>query len=132
MSSVLVACVFGFVSRFAACIMEPRRFMINFLIYLLAYPNVRTEPQSDIGRNRGKKMNDPDINLFPALIEGVSTDFQDDVNPSKVFAEKEEPIRPDLTIHWSNWQTSESQPELTEKLVQEEIQRLAHLFSGDH
>ena len=77
-------------------------------------------------------MNDPDINLFPALIEGVSTDFQDDVNPSKVFAEKEEPIRPDLTIHWSNWQTSESQPELTEKLVQEEIQRLAHLFSGDH
>jgi hypothetical protein len=54
-SSVLVACFSGFVSRFAACIMEPRRFMMNFLIYLLAYPNVRTEPQSDIGRNRGKK-----------------------------------------------------------------------------
>ena len=42
-----------FFSRFAACIMEPRRFMMNFLIYLLAYP-VRTEPLSDIGRNRGK------------------------------------------------------------------------------
>ena len=54
-SSVLVACFSGFVSRFAACIMEPRRFMMNFLIYLLAYPNVRTEPQSDIGRNRRKK-----------------------------------------------------------------------------
>ena len=25
------------------------------LICLLAYPNVRTEPQSEIGRNRGKK-----------------------------------------------------------------------------
>ena len=45
--------VLSFSSRF--CIMEPRRFMINFLNYLLAYPNVRTEPQSDIGRNRGKK-----------------------------------------------------------------------------
>ena len=30
--------------------------MLNFLIGLLAYPNVRTEPQSDIGRNRGKKI----------------------------------------------------------------------------
>ena len=29
--------------------------MVNFLI-LLAYPNVRTEPQSDIVRNRGKKV----------------------------------------------------------------------------
>jgi hypothetical protein len=35
--------------------MKPRRFMLNFLICLLAYPNVRTEPQSDIDRNRGKK-----------------------------------------------------------------------------
>ena len=34
---------------------KPRRFMVNFLI-LLAYPNVRTEPQSDIVRNRGKKV----------------------------------------------------------------------------
>ena len=47
-------CSVFFVSRFAACIMEQRRFMMNFLIYLLAYPNVRTKPQSDIGRNRGK------------------------------------------------------------------------------
>ena len=30
--------------------------MLNFLICLLAYPNVRTEPQSEIGRNRGKKV----------------------------------------------------------------------------
>ena len=36
-------------------LMKPRRFMLNFLICLLAYPNVRTEPQSDIGHNRGKK-----------------------------------------------------------------------------
>ena len=35
--------------------MKPRRFMLNFLICLLACPNVGTEPQSDIGRNREKK-----------------------------------------------------------------------------
>ena len=29
--------------------------MLKFLICLLAYPNVRTEPQHNIGRNRGKK-----------------------------------------------------------------------------
>ena len=29
--------------------------VMMFLICLLAYPNVRTEPQSEIGRNRGKK-----------------------------------------------------------------------------
>ena len=30
--------------------------VMMFLICLLAYPNVRTEPQSEIGRNRGKKL----------------------------------------------------------------------------
>ena len=29
--------------------------MLSFSIRLPAYPNVRTEPQSDIGHNRGKK-----------------------------------------------------------------------------
>ena len=41
-------------------------------------------------------MNDPDRNLFPALIEGVSTGFQDNIAPSNVFAAKpptEEPAR---------------------------------------
>ena len=40
-------------------LMKPRRFMLNFLICLLAYPNVRTEPQSEIGHNRGKKKGHP-------------------------------------------------------------------------
>ena len=71
-------------------------------------------------------MNDPDRNLFPALIEGVSTGFQDNIAPSNVFAAKpptKEPARPDLSVHWTNWQTAESQPELTEELVQEEIEK---------
>ena len=38
-------------------LLKTKRFMLNFLICLLAYPNVRTESQSDIGYNRGKKVN---------------------------------------------------------------------------
>ena len=47
-------CVFLVCFMICRGIMEPRSFM-KFLICLLAYPNVRTEPQSEIGRNRGKK-----------------------------------------------------------------------------
>ena len=43
------------VIRFANFLMRPLCFMLSFSIRLLAYPNVRTEPQSDIGHNRGKK-----------------------------------------------------------------------------
>ena len=67
-------------------------------------------------------MKDPDTALFPSLIEGVSTGFRDQIPPSNVFSKKQdltEPDRPELSIHWSNWQTSESQPELTSELVQE-------------
>lgn len=71
-------------------------------------------------------MKDPDTALFPSLIEGVSTGFRDQIPPSNVFSKKQdltEPDRPELSIHWSNWQTSESQPELTSELVQEEIDK---------
>ena len=43
------------VIRFAVFLMRPLCFMLSFLIRLPAYHNVRTEPQSDIGHNRGKK-----------------------------------------------------------------------------
>ena len=44
-----------FVCDDALFLMRPLCFMLSFLIRLPAYPNVRAEPQSDIGRNRGKK-----------------------------------------------------------------------------
>jgi hypothetical protein len=47
----LLCCVI----RFAVFLMRPLCFMLIFLIRLPAYPNVRTESQSDIGHNRGKK-----------------------------------------------------------------------------
>ena len=43
------------VIRFAVFLMRPLCFMLSFFVRLPAYPNVRTEPQSDIGHNRGKK-----------------------------------------------------------------------------
>ena len=46
--------VFLFVFLICREIVEPRCF-IMFLICLPASLNVRTEPQSEIGRNRGKK-----------------------------------------------------------------------------
>jgi len=44
-----------FVCDDALFLMRPLCFTLSFLIRLPADPNVRTEPQSDIGRNRGKK-----------------------------------------------------------------------------
>ena len=71
-------------------------------------------------------MKDPDVSLFPSLIAGVSTGFRDQIPPSNVFSPKQDltaPDRPELSIHWSNWQTAEAQPELTSELVQEEIDK---------
>ena len=48
-------------------LMKPRRFMLNFLISLLAYRNVRTEPQRDIGHNRGKKTNHSVLHIFNGI-----------------------------------------------------------------
>ena len=52
----VVAAVVCFPCWFMICreTMKPRCFRM-FSICLLASPNVRTEPQSEIGRNRGKK-----------------------------------------------------------------------------
>ena len=71
-------------------------------------------------------MDDADKNFFPSLIAGVSTGFHDQIPPSDVFSPKrevEEPDKPELSVHWSNWHSAESQPDLTAELVQEEISK---------
>ena len=71
-------------------------------------------------------MKDPDTTLFQALIHGVSTGFQDDIAPSNVFPIKREipdSDKPDLSVHMTNWHSSESQPELTAELVNEELSK---------
>ena len=64
--------------------MRPLCFMLNFLIRLSAYPNVRTEPQSDIGRTRGKKEMARILQQMtvPNQLEGAQlVDLQTDVWP---------------------------------------------------
>ena len=71
-------------------------------------------------------MGDPDVHLFPSLIAGVSTGYQEDIPPSHVFAQKievQEPAAADLSIHLTNWKTAEDHPEITSELVAEEIEK---------
>ena len=68
-------------------------------------------------------MQDPGTELFPALIQGFSTGFQDTIAPSEVFPIKrdiQDIEKPDLSVHMTNWHSSESQPELTAELVNNE------------
>ena len=73
-----------------------------------------------------KYMQDPDTELFPALIQGVSSGFHDEIAPSNVFLIKrdiQDTDKPDLSVHMTNWHSSESQPELTAELVNDELTR---------
>ena len=68
-------------------------------------------------------MQDQDIDLFPSLIEGVSTGFNNDIRPSNVFGENDRPKLPEtpLSVHLANWQSADVEPDTTRRLVQEEL-----------
>ena len=68
-------------------------------------------------------MHDHDIDLFPSLIEGVSTGFNNDIRPSNVFGANDRPKLPEtpLSVHLANWQSAEMEPDTTKRLVQEEL-----------
>ena len=68
-------------------------------------------------------MHDHDIDLFPSLIEGVSTGFNNDIRPSNVFGANDRPKLPEtpLSVHLANWQSAEVEPDTTKRLVQEEL-----------
>lgn len=71
-------------------------------------------------------MDDPDKHLFPSLLEGVPTGFQGDIPDSNVFSMKQEETaaeKPDLSIHLSNWHSAESNPAVTEELIQAELDK---------
>lgn len=79
-------------------------------------------------------MQDPDEQLFQCLIDGVPTGHLDDIPCSRVFSPKESEsdlTRPPLSIHLDNWQSSRDRPELTDELVQEEIEKgFVEVFEG--
>ena len=66
--------------------MRPLCFMLSLLIPLPAYPTVRTEPQSDIGHNRGKKKGMSDLQ--------DSESSESEVAPTSVGSTAEERAAP--------------------------------------
>ena len=79
-------------------------------------------------------MQDADIHLFPSLQAGVSTGFLGDIPPSHVFppAEKSQPDLTPLSVHMTNWQSAETDIDLTRSLVQEEVDKgWVFEFPGD-
>ena len=76
-----------------------------------------------------KFIDDPDTSLFPALIEGVSTGYEDPIPPSNVFPVKsrddgiDSSQRPNLSIHLENWKSAEDRPDLVDELVQDELSK---------
>ena len=70
-------------------------------------------------------MPNEDVPLFPVLIEGVSTGFHSDVQPSGCFPANDKPDLPStpLSIHLANWQSAEKEPQTTLELVDEEIKQ---------
>ena len=68
-------------------------------------------------------MLDADVRLFECLLQGVSTDFQNDMPPSHCFGSNDKPPLPEtpLSVHLANWQSAEIDPDITRDLAQEEI-----------
>jgi hypothetical protein len=78
----------------------------------------------NILQSLSKFLEDEDTGLFDSLIAGVPTGFNDDIPPSNCFATKTEDDnlgRQPLSIHMDNWRSSSDRPELTDELVQAEV-----------
>ena len=79
-------------------------------------------------------MQDQDHHLFPCLQEGVSTGFRHDIPASGCFPVNDKTVDSStlLSAHLCNWKSAEADPELTRRLVQEEIDKgWVFKFDGD-
>ena len=79
-------------------------------------------------------MGDPDDQLFSHLINGVPTGFHRDIPRSNCFTPvaDDDTEAPPLSIHFDSWKSAHEDPEVTSKLVQEEIDnQWVDLFPGD-
>ena len=72
-----------------------------------------------------KIMGDRDTSLFPSLQAGVKTGFQRDIPLSGIFPiqASENLVDNPLCMHMQNWQSAESDLELTQSLVNEELEK---------
>lgn len=73
-----------------------------------------------------KLIQDPDVHLFPCLVEGVPTGYGCAIPRSNVFSIKdpaERPQPPDLSVHLTNWASVSEHPDITKELVAEEVDK---------
>ena len=68
-------------------------------------------------------LSDRDVALFPALAQGVPTDYNGDIPASHVFSPRSTDVQPDveLQICEGNWAGAEADPKLLLQLVQSEL-----------
>ena len=68
-------------------------------------------------------LQDPDVDMWRCLHEGVPTGFHQDIPPSNVFVPTgDDPfIPPELITCEGNWSGAEKEPELFRSLVQQEV-----------
>lgn len=79
-------------------------------------------------------LQDPDDQLFHHLIHGVPTGFHKDIPLSNCFTqvEDDEFDAPPLSIHLDSWKSAHEDPDITSKLVQEELDNgWVEKFEGD-
>eukprot|EP00435_Cladocopium_sp_Y103_P037378 s1556_g9.t2 len=70
-------------------------------------------------------MRDPDVTLFPSLLEGVRTGFGPPIPASGIFPTKPQEPLPStpLSVHLSNWHSAEQDLPLTRELVADEVSK---------
>ena len=79
-------------------------------------------------------MLDPDDKLFTHLMNGVPTGFDRDIPGSNCFAPvaDDDTDAPPLSIHFDSWKSAHEDPDVTSRLVQDEIDnQWVDLFPGD-
>lgn len=71
-----------------------------------------------------KILGDPDVALFPYLLEGVPTGFDGPIQPSNCFPlsqPDESAESPLLSVHHCNWSSAEDHPDEVRALIDEEV-----------
>ena len=68
-------------------------------------------------------MSDPDIDLSPASLQELALDSIMTYHHPTFFGDNDRPKLPEtpLSVHLANWQSAEVEPDITRRLVQEEL-----------
>ena len=105
-----------------------RNFVEEFLLAQGMTPDWSTPPDQQlclhILQQLCECMRDPDTSLFPYLIAGVPLGIKEDIMPSRCFPinQPDVPFEPPLlSLHHTNWQSAEDEPEIVQELINKEV-----------